>query len=285
MDTIARNTFMVVKQKLQIIRSFYLPSLTRSIRTLPSFIIVGAQKGGTTSLNGYLKSHPDICMARGKETWFFDKHYEKGISYYRLHFPLKISSFLNPRLVVGEASPSYIYNPRVPERIYTHFPNCKIIILLRDPIERAYSHYKHMRRIGFEDLATFESAIEKEAERTCGELEKIMENGFYFSQSREFFSYLGKGIYYPQVKAYLDKFGKDRVLVVDSNSFFLSEKTIMSEIEKFIGVKPHNYQDFPVWNKGDKSRLPEATRNQLKDFYEPHNEMLFDLLGRKLSWA
>lgn len=276
---------MVVKQKLQIIRSFYLPSLTRSIRTLPSFIIVGAQKCGTTSLNGYLKSHPDICMARGKETWFFDKHYEKGISYYRLHFPLKISSFLNPRLVVGEASPSYIYNPRVPERIYTHFPNCKIIILLRDPIERAYSHYKHMLRIGFEDLATFEAAIEKEAERTCGELEKIMNNGFYFSQSRELFSYLGKGIYYPQVKAYLDKFGKDRVLVVDSNSFFLSEKKIMSKIENFIDVKPHNYQDFPVWNKGDKSRLSEATRNQLKDFYEPHNEMLFDLLGRKLSWA
>lgn len=120
--------------------------------------------------------------------------------------------------------------------------------------------------------------------RTVGELEKILDNDFYFSQKREIFSYLGKGIYYPHVKEYINKFGRDNVLIIDSHNFLTQTNKIMAIIEDFIGVKHYIYDNFPILNKSDKSQISDSIRKQIDIFYQPHNERLLELLDRKLSW-
>jgi hypothetical protein len=173
---------------------------------------------------------------------------------------------INPKLVIGDCTPSYIYNPKVAKKINKHLPNYKIIILLRDPIERAYSHYKHMRRIGYESISTFEEAINREAERTSGELAKLIDQDSYYSHNRETFSYLDKGIYYPQVKKYIDIFGSKRVLVIDSADLFENTAIIMKDLENFLEIKHHDYQCFDTWNKGKKSSLNTLIKEMLEDF-------------------
>jgi hypothetical protein len=276
--------YQELRQKIRVINNFYFPYATRHLRILPSFIIAGVQKGGTTSLSSYLKKHPDVWIARGKEAWFFDKDYPKGLNYYRLHFPSIAAKRCNSKLIAGDASPSYIFNPRVPERIQKHLPECKIILLLRNPIDRAYSHYKHMQRIGVEPEATFEAAIALESKRLSGEVEKILDTSFYFSEAREQFGYLEKGIYYPQVRRFLDAFDRSSLLILNSEDFFVMPDKIMKKIENFLNLKHHNFDVFPVFNQGDRSTLHPETRIQLRQFFQPHNEQLFELLGTSYSW-
>src|SRR4051812_46716716 len=131
-------------------------------RASPDFIIIGVQKGGTSSLFEYLKQHPNIKTSVVKEVHYYDSDYKKGMKWYRSFFPLNEK---NKKIIYGEASPYYFFHPLVPERIYKDNPNIKLILLLRDPVDRAYSHYQMERRKGREKLKSFEEAILKETER------------------------------------------------------------------------------------------------------------------------
>src|SRR5215216_7751234 len=137
---------------------------TAKLRPLPDFLVLGAQKAGTTALYAYLRRHPQIAGPSWKEVSFFDRHYARGESWYRGNFPSRPATWLARRRagaepIVGEASPGYLFHPHAPQRVATLLPNVRLIALLRDPVDRALSHYHHELALGRESLS-FEEAIE-----------------------------------------------------------------------------------------------------------------------------
>ena len=159
---------------------------TSPLRMMPDFIIIGTQKGGTTSLYRYLIDHPNIAPIYIKEPHYFDIHFHKGIGWYRSHFPTAVEKYYARHvekhdLITGEASPYYLFHPRAPQRVAKTLPKAKLIILLRNPVDRAYSQYQHqLRQPGVEPLS-FEEAIAYEEKRLAGEEEKILRDEKYDS--------------------------------------------------------------------------------------------------------
>ena len=157
---------------------------TGSTHVLPDFLIIGAARSGTTSLYQYLTEHPSIIPGVGKEIYFFDKKFKKGINWYKSFFPTKFSMAIiknkqKTKCITGEATPRYLHYPHAPKRIFEFLPKIKLIVLLRNPIDRAYSHYQMEVSSGNEELS-FEESIEKEEERTKGIMEKMQcDENFY----------------------------------------------------------------------------------------------------------
>src|SRR5438874_9257675 len=180
--------------------------MTSSLRLLPDFLIIGTQRGGTTALYHYIKTHPCIEPATATEVHFFDKRFSKGLGWYRGHFPTRIEKYYAERLrgralLTGEASSSYLFYPHAPKRVAKAIPHIKLIVLLRNPVDRAYSQYFHAVELGHEIHSTFEEAIEGEEERTSRERERILQDEHYYSSAYKHLSYLTRGIYVDQLRA------------------------------------------------------------------------------------
>ncbi|MGF1616390.1 MAG: sulfotransferase [Acidimicrobiia bacterium] len=186
---------------------------------LPTYLIAGAMRCGTTSLNAYLREHPEISVGQPKEVHFFDENYERGTDWYLQHFPDSDES-----RAVGEATPSYLYFPEVAERIATTLPDVKILLLLRDPVERAHSHYWHNRSVGREKL-DFAKAIASEPRR----LEHSRED-------RARYSYLDRGRYGSQLENLLRFIPLERVLVQTFNELTSDPTTVYRRTCQFLGV-------------------------------------------------
>src|SRR5262245_3882775 len=157
--------------------SLFYRSATSSLRLLPNFIIIGTQKGGTSSLYRYLMQHPLIKPSFMKDVHYFDLHFAEGDNWYRARFPLSLYKYYlkqvkKQEIITGEASPYYLPHPHVPKRAAALVPQAKLIILLRNPVERAYSHYNHALKHKQETLP-FEEAIKAEENRLRGELDKL----------------------------------------------------------------------------------------------------------------
>ncbi|MFY0672559.1 MAG: sulfotransferase domain-containing protein [Bacteroidia bacterium] len=253
--------------------------LTSAFRSEPEFIIAGVQKGGTTSLFAYLDQHPSLKLSRPKEVHFFDDRYEKGMAYYRRFFPLKIFGKRT-----GEASPFYIFHPHVAKRIKRELPNCKIIIVLRNPILRAYSHYQMECRQGNENLKTFEEAIDAEHGRLKGELDKILADENYFSVPYRSFSYASRGMYAPQVKQWIDIFGKSQIHFIKSENLLAKPEEELKKVYTFLELK----QVLPLsLSKKHVHNYPEInkeTLEKLKVKFENDQKELTKLIGGDFSW-
>ncbi len=147
-------------------RNFY--ALTGPIRSLPDFIIIGTARSGTTSLYYNICQHPCVLPAAYDELGFFDSNFHLGLNWYRSLFPTLLSKWIvkhNKKFAItGEDTPFYIWNPTVAKRILKIIPNVKLIILFRNPIDRAYSNYHLGVRAGSENLS-FEDAIQVELNR------------------------------------------------------------------------------------------------------------------------
>src|SRR5258706_3897640 len=190
------------KQWYRTSRLFYRIS-TSQLRLLPDFIIIGTQRGGTTSLYYYLTEHPCIAHALMKEVHFFDDHFREGLNWYRAQFPSSLQKYYTERIrkenfITGESSPYYLFYPPAPKRISEVVPQTRLIVLLRNPVDRAYSHHWLVTQEGKETLS-FEEAIEHEEERLAGGREKILADEHYTSFNHRHFSYLARGIYLDQL--------------------------------------------------------------------------------------
>ncbi|HXS47682.1 MAG TPA: sulfotransferase domain-containing protein, partial [Solirubrobacterales bacterium] len=168
-------------------------------RPLPDFLIIGAQKGGTTSLHAYLSEHRRVSPSSTKEVHFFDHAYDRGLGWYRAHFQRSAKA---PLSLSGEATPYYLFHPLVPARVAETLPESRLIVILRDPVDRAFSHHNHELALGFEDLP-FEEAIEREPERLEGEQERILEDPGYRSFAHQHHSYVSRGRYAEQLERWL----------------------------------------------------------------------------------
>ena len=250
---------------------------TASARPLPDFLILGAQKAGTTALYAYLRWHPDITGPSFKEVSFFDRHYAKGERWYRAHLPMK------RRARVGEASPGYLFHPLAPERVRQMIPNARLIALLREPVERAFSHYQHEVALGREQLP-FEDAVDREDERMGGEVERILRDPAYFSYAWWNYTYVSRGLYADQLARWYDVFPREQLLVLLSDELAEDTAGTYRRVLDFLGVAAHDLDAYPRIFDRDYADMDPATRTRLKERFEEPNRRLAQLLGRDLPW-
>lgn len=275
---------------------------------LPNFLICGTQRGGTTSLARYLMEHPEICIPRKKEIHFFDLNYERGIKWYERQFRACKKDFK----AIGEASPFYMYLESVPERIHSLLPDVKLIFILRNPVDRAYSHYWYEVKLGFEYLS-FEEAIMREEERLA--------RGDLFS--KQHYSYLDRGKYVIQLERFLEYFPREQMLILMHQDLLEKPDQVMRQIFEFLAVdsdfrspnwklKRYNVGGVPtiwalqrlgglmgrnIFAKGMRylisainlkrgyPPMEQALRRKLIEYYRSYNEKLEKFLDKGLeSW-
>jgi Sulfotransferase domain len=267
---------------------------TNPIRLLPDFIIIGTQRGGTTSLYSYLVEHPGIGAASIKEVHYFDTpHYKQGLAWYQAHFPSLLEKYYAQHVhkldfMTGEASPYYLFHPHVPRRVANVLPEVKLIVMLRNPVDRAYSHYHHERAGGHEHLATFEEAIEQEERRLAGELDKMQADEFYASYPFRHFSYLARGIYIDQLQRWLSFFPREQVLILKSEDFYANPAGVFQQTLAFLNVSTpvqnSQKQEFKQYNLTTPPSMDAATRAGLLAYFAPYNAHLYEFLGRDFGW-
>jgi len=239
----------------------------------PKFIIIGAQRSGTTSLYYNLCNHPDIISSTEKQVNYFNYNYEKGLDWYKSHFPDKVLiNLLNQNIVSGEASPEYMITPFVPYRIHQQIPEIKIIIILRDPIKRAYSQYSHNVRNGEEHLP-FSKAIRLENKR----LESIKKKYCDFYTRKEYYryTYVERGKYSHYIDMWKKYFDPKKIHILKSESFFENPNEELNKIYTFLGLDHYNISHIDHYNKGEyKRKMDIKDLNYLKTIYSQWNAKL-----------
>lgn len=263
--------------------------LTAPARALPDFIIAGAQRAGTTSLYDYLVQHQDVRAALRKEVHYFDLNHASGERWYRSWFPLRATLRAEARRcgrpqLTGEASPYYLFHPLAPERVHALIPAVRIIVLLRNPVERAFSHYRHEVAAGRE-LLGFEEAIEAEDERLAGEEERLRSDSAATSAAHRHHSYVARGMYAEQLERWFGVVAPEQVLVLSSESLFERPAEAYSEVLAFLSLRsPATPPSFDRRNQGRDAALPDSAREHLERRFAEPNLRLESLLGRAL-WS
>jgi hypothetical protein len=269
--------------------------LTAGRRPPPDFMIIGAKRGGTTSLYNYLLEHPQVAPlfpARQhiKGVRFFDMNFHRGLGWYRSHFPTadcrrRREGRTGRPVVAGEASPYYLFHPLAARRAGQAVPEAKIIALLRDPVERAYSHYKERVRNGAEPCRSFEEAIECEAERLRGEEEQILADPTYRSFAHEHHSYVAQGRYLDMLPRWLGQFSTEQVLIMPSEQLYADPQAAFDRVVAFMGLPAWQLRDRRRHNYHPADGMAEGTRRHLAVLYAEHNRRLAELLGMRLDWT
>ena len=250
---------------------------TASARPLPDFLILGAQKAGTTALYAYLRWHPQITGPSFKEVSFFDRHYARGERWYRAHLPAL------RRGIVGEASPSYLFHPLAPERVRTMLPDVRLIALLRNPVDRAFSHYQHEVALGREPLS-FENAIDQEDDRMRGEVERMLRDPSYFSHAWWNYTYVARGRYAEQLERWFASFPRDRLLVLLTDELAADTGGTYRRVLDFLGVDGSDLASYPRIFEREYGEMNPETRARLEEQFAEPNRRLASLLGRDLPW-
>jgi hypothetical protein len=251
---------------------------TSFARTLPDFLIIGAQKAGTTALYAYLRRHPQIGGPAWKEVSYFDRHYRRGTAWYRGQFP-----FRSDGRIAGEASPGYLFHPLAPERVQETVPDAKLIVLLRNPIDRAFSHYHHEVALGREPLS-FEDAIGAEPGRTHGEEERLMREPGYFSHAWWDYAYVARGRYAEQLERWFAVFPREQLLILATEELGADPAETYARVVEFLGLPPHGLASFPRIYEQSYAEMSPGTRERLAAEFDDANRRLYELLGRDFGW-
>lgn len=242
----------------------------------PNFIIAGASKSGTCSIYYYLSRHPQILLSHIKEIDFYWQNYRRGIDWYLAHFPTITdrSDFLT-----GEATPNYLRFPQVAQRIKDTFPQTKIIILLRNPVDRAISWHYHKLNTGLtnEDLAT---AIATEIERLATVTEaEITNTGFYNPDN------IMSSLYIYKIKPWIELLGREQFLILKSEDFYGEPSETMKKVFEFLGLPNCPSNNYPKVNAGSYNQVDPDLRKTLAEYFTPYNRQLEEYLGMKFDWS
>ncbi|MCC3424654.1 MAG: tetratricopeptide repeat protein [Microcoleus sp. PH2017_01_SCD_O_A] len=249
----------------------------QSKATGPNFLVIGAAKCGTTSLYNNLVLHPRILPATHKELSFFNWHFSQGLDWYVAHFP----PIDHPELFffTGEATPDYFfYTDMVEKRVFDFNPGIKLILLLRNPIEKTISHYQHAIRLGYRMLP-FEDFMNLEIEKT----ENMSED--YTKLYNGELGVLQIGLYVYFLQKWMKIFSEEQILILKSEDLFAYPQKNLNKVFKFLGTHEHNINNFSIdENKGNYLPINDHLRRRLCEFFLPHNQLLEEYLGRKLYW-
>ena len=249
---------------------------------------MGAQRCGTSSLYTYLGRHPDVTPSIRKEVEFFSTRYTEGVGWYRAHFPLQFSS----RHLTFEATPDYLLHPLAAERAVALIPEAKVIVMLRDPVARAYSQYQHNRRLGNEPLS-FAEALDAEPERVAAEMERLAADPSHQAVNLRRFGYVARGKYHEQIQRWMDFYPDDQLLVIRSEDFFAAPDVAFADVLAFLGLPGASlkeYRNHSIRPAGTLTKslpieeLESATRERLAQTFGEHNDRLYQLLKRDFGW-
>lgn len=245
----------------------------------PDFLIIGTAKSGTSSLYQYMIQHPQILPALTKEIGFFDfpRMYNNGIDWYLSYFP-QIPEAKN--ILTGEATPSYFNRADVPERVYKYLPHVKLIVILRNPVERTISAYHHSVKDNGE-LRSLAEVIDTEMEMIQGmsDPSEIMKTNFKFEPR-----YLVWSLYYYFLKNWMQVFPKEQFLILNSNNFYSNSALVMAQVFEFLDLPKHELPDYHQYTKGSYAPIDRKLQAKLSNFFNPHNQKLEDYLGIKMNW-
>jgi hypothetical protein len=275
---------------------------------LPDFVVIGGKKCGTSFFYHLLSQHPYVEPAAAKELHFFDRHFDEGLEWYRRCFPQPRWED-GRRTITGEATPGYMRSSLAPVRMARVVPQARLIALLRNPVDRAYSDYQMVLRkeretrsfekaVGAEE-ATIEAKVGKWRARRIGgedETSKHEEDGGGPDDSPR--QYLFKGLYVYQLVRWSKFFDKEQMLVLKSEDFFKRPEEILKAVYAFLGLpewepeapepRDERKKEKHARTKRNKGRYEQemdpATRRRLEEYFEPHNRRLYEYLGVDFGW-
>jgi hypothetical protein len=258
-------------------------AVTCPLRMMPAFIVIGTHRGGTSAFYHYLTEHPSIGAATTKEVNYFDRNYFKGSLWYRAHFPTRAQRANRAAFISGEASPHYLFHPLVPQRVAQTIPDVRLIALLRNPVERAWSHYRRYIYLGRETLP-FEEAIAEEERR-------LSEDPYDTTGST---SYLARGLYANQLERWYSLFSPAQMLILRSEDFYADPAAILAQTLDFLEMPRDDLPEATAYDHYDgyagpaaqsgETRMSPETRARLSAWFAPHNQRLYDELGRDMGW-
>ncbi|MGB3510426.1 MAG: sulfotransferase domain-containing protein [Microcoleaceae cyanobacterium] len=244
----------------------------------PTFLIIGGQKCGTNSLYNYLIQHPLVTPSLQHEIHYFDLNFYKDLKWYQSQFPE-----LESGTITGESSPYYLFHPLVAQRLFDVYPHIKLIVLLRNPVERAISHYYHEVKLGYEKLSLPE-AIASETTRLTGEVEKIIKTGTYYSFNHQHYTYLSRGIYIEQLQNWMSIFPREQFLILKSEDLFNNPPETMNKVFHYLELPTHNSDKYFKYNPGNYSSASDEIYQQLVKYFQSDNQKLAEYLGIDLNW-
>jgi len=256
-----------------------LSGITASSRVLPDFIISGTVRSGTTSLYYNICEHPSVLPADYDEIGFFDSNYHLGINWYRSMFPTekemervkKETNFA----ITGEDTPFYFWKKEAAERILKDIPNSKIIIIFRNPVDRAYSNYHLGIRKKTEKLS-FEDAIDEE-------MNFLEKHSFRESVDRRR-SYLSKGFYESQIKIWFNVFPREKIHILSTEDMQKNPEKTLLKIFQFLGIPNYTLKNPQKQKSSEYKKMDDKTREILLNFYKPYNEKFFQIIQERFDW-
>jgi len=267
---------------------------TAGLRVQPDFLIIGTKRGGTTSLWNWLLQHPGVLpmfpgVQQIKSPHYFDINFWRGPAWYRSHFPTRsrVAAFERShgyRPVVGESSPYYMFHPAVARRVHDQVPTVKLIVLLRDPVKRAYSNYWERRGSGFEDLPTFGEALAAEETRVRGEEDRLLADERYYSLHHDCHTYRARGRYLEHLRPWLDLFPREQLHVIRSEDLYADPSSVVMGVHRFLGIPEQAPRQLPHHNKLRTPPIEPSLAEELGAYYEPHNRALAEVLGEEFRW-
>ena len=252
--------------------------LTTPFRRKPDYLIIGAQKSGTSTLFQLLSDNPNVENSHKKEIHYFDWNYDRSLSWYKLHFPITRVK------VTGEATPFYLYHPDCPARVRQDLPDCKLILLLRNPVDRAYAHY-HMSKRKKKESLSFENAIDTERSRMTKALEEAKLHNRYDTVPLLYHNYLSRGIYQEQLKRWFLQFPRSSFHILSFEDFITQPQLEYDRICTFLNILKADISILPRLNADTYEDMDKRTRSKLIEYFRPHNEQLFELIGYSLPWS
>jgi hypothetical protein len=266
-------------------------------RVLPDFLLIGAAKCGTTSLFDVICLHPLVARptTQGrprKELLFFDYNFHRGADWYRQHFPLEQERREFARehgrpFLTGEATASYLTSYWVPDRVRQVVPDVKLIVTLRNPVDRAYSAFQMSRRERLEQCETFEEAIALEDERLAGELARVHGDPRYnppLPPPLGYWSYLHRSRYAEHVARWLEVFPREQILFLRFEDLAADPSRALEEVHAFLGLPAHRAGELRKLNAAAYSEMSPHTRADLVEHFRPYNQRLRELTGIDFGW-
>lgn len=241
-------------------------------RALPDFLVLGAQKSGSTSLFNYLCLHPKVYGSFPKEIFYFSRDFERGERWYRRHFPRR--QFLeNHGAITGEGTTMYLCSEDAPKRVAALLPDVKLIVLLREPASRAISHFNHRCRTGAETRHINDVF----AEETIGRWERgepLMDSdALYFE----------RGDYATQLKRWLACFSREQLLVLEAEKMFADPPATTAQAQVFLELEQVPLMTSKAFNVSETpARLPDMFHALQKSFSKRNREL--NELGFFMSW-
>ena len=278
MNNLVKKIFRTIKY-LIIQRNVY--GITSFIRVLPDFFVVGVVRSGTTSLYYYLDQHPCVMKSAYDELGFFDSNFELGWNWYKSLFPTimqkKKIEKRNGKFLTFDDTPFYVYNSTVVKRIKRNFPDAKIIVIFRNPIDRAYSNY-FLGVNGGKEKRKFDDLIEEEMILINRRNKQVL-----FDETLSE-TYLGRGLYAEQLKVWFSEFPKDSVKIIKSEEFAENTQDVMKDLFQFLDLPEYCLSNIEKKNVTKYPPMKKETREKLEEFFRSHNKELYNMLGKDFGW-